>query len=82
MKRNALRIVAPAAPVPPLAERGRMLYAEDVQALFGTKPDGRPRKSREWVLEQFCREKRHRLGRDVYWWECDVQAWFDRERAA
>ncbi len=64
----------------PLAERGRIMYAEDIQALYGKRPDGKPRKSREWIHEHFAREHRHKDGRTIYWWETDALRWFDAQR--
>lgn len=75
---------APPAPVaaPPLAERGRMLSADDVLAMLPKKKSGEPSKSRYWVLNEFIPEKKHKLGRTPYWWEYDVVAYLDSERSA
>lgn len=62
---------------PPLAERGRMLSADDVLQLLPRKADGSPSKSRYWVLTQFLPEKRHKLGRTPYWWERDLITYLD-----
>jgi hypothetical protein len=48
---------------PPLAERGRMLSADDVLKMLPKKADGSPCKSRYWLLNCFLPEKRHELGR-------------------
>lgn len=56
-----------------LAERGRMLTADDIVALLPRKSDGKtPIKSRYWVMNDFLIEKRQKLGRTVFWWEADV----------
>lgn len=80
----ALRFAAPQkkAPSRPLADRGRMLYVRDIQEMFGKKPDGSYVKGIWWVRNSFAPEYRQKLGRDTYWWECDVQRWLDRESAA
>ena len=68
---------------PPLADRGRMLSADDVLALLPKKPDGRtPVKSRYWVLNYFLPDKKHKLGRDPYWWESEVVTWLDSTESA
>jgi hypothetical protein len=67
-------------PEVPLAERGRMLFVRDVQALFPTKPDGSPLKSAWWVKNNFAPAYKHRLGRDPYWWECDAVRWLDAQK--
>lgn len=67
-------------PLRPLAERGRIMYAEDIQTLYGATPAGKPRKSRNWIHEHFAPEDRHKEGRLIYWWECDVLAWMDKQR--
>ena len=72
----------PAPPPPPLAERGRMLSADDVVQLLPRKANGQPSKSRYWVMTQFLPEKRRKLGRTVYWWESEVVAALDEESAA
>jgi hypothetical protein len=68
-------------PARPLAERGRMLFVADVLALLPKRPNGKPVKSAWWVRTQFAPDKKHRLGRDPYWWECDVLDFLDREAA-
>lgn len=66
-----------------LAERGRMLSADDVVALLPKKADGvTPTKSRYWVINHFLVEKRQKLGRTVYWWESDVVEYLDSGAAA
>lgn len=65
-----------------LAERGRMLSTDDVLALLPKKPDGKPVKSRYWVINHFLVEKRQKLGRTVFWWECDVLEHLDSGAAA
>lgn len=72
-------------PVPrPLSERGRIMYAEDIQILYGKKPNGRWRRSIAWVHRNFAPEYRNKDGREVYWWETDVAIWMDshKENAA
>lgn len=63
----------------PLAERGRMLFVRDVQDLIGKKPDGTYRKSEWWVRNTFAPDKKKKLGRDPYWWECDLIEELDKE---
>lgn len=70
-----MRLSAPTQVATPLAERGRMLFVKDVVALL----DGR--KSAWWVRNKFAPDLKHKLGRDPYWWECDVQRWLDSEAA-
>lgn len=66
-----------------LAERGRMLSADDVVAMLPRKSDGTtPTKSRYWVINHFLVDKRQKLGRTVYWWECDVLEYLDSGAAA
>lgn len=67
-------------PPRPLQERGRIFYPEDVMGLYGNKPSGKPRKSRKWIVAHFAPAARHKDGKDVYWWEVDVLAWFDAQR--
>ncbi len=68
-----------AAPTP-LAERGRMLFVRDVQALFGQDEKGRWRKSDWWIRNRFAPESKRHLGRDPYWWEMDAVRWMDDQR--
>lgn len=79
-KREGLQ--APSAPHPPLAERGRMLSADDVLELLPRKAGGKPSKSRYWVMNQFLPQYRRKLGRTVYWWETDVVRHLDSEASA
>jgi len=65
-----------------LADRGRMLFIDDVVALLGKNADGTPRKPRHWVVRFFAPEFKHKLGRDPYWWEADVTVWLDQQGAA
>jgi hypothetical protein len=67
-------------PPRPLTERGRIWYAEDIQQLYGHRPDGKPRKTRAWIHAHFAPEARHKDGRAIYWWECDALAWWDAQR--
>ena len=69
----------------PLRDRGKILYAEDIRALYGRRPDGhRWRKSLKWVWANFAPEFRHKDGRTPWWWEADALRWMDdhRESAA
>lgn len=77
MPRTRTNAVGSIAPHPPLAERGRMLSADDVLQLLPRKADGSPSKSRYWVLTQFLPERKHHLGRTPYWWESDVIRFLD-----
>lgn len=70
----------------PLAERGRMLYAEDVQRMFGTVTTGegaarkeKPRRSLWWVRNMFAPDDRQYLGRTPFWWENDAVRWIDQQ---
>lgn len=73
-------------PQRPLAERGKVLFVEDIQALYGRHPIDHPtapgqwRKSRKWVFGNFAPDVRHKDGRDVWWWETDALAWMDTQR--
>lgn len=66
MGKGRLRIEAPTKHVVPLAERGRMMFVNDVFELL------RGAKSKWWIRTSFATEYRQKLGRDPYWWECDV----------
>jgi hypothetical protein len=70
-----MRLTAPKQEAKPLAERGRMLFVPDVVDLL------RGKKSAWWVRNKFAPEKKHKLGRDPYWWECDALAALDEEAA-
>ncbi len=72
---RAMRLTASKEKAKPLAERGRMLFVPDVVALLNGK------KSAWWVRNKFAPEKKHKLGRDPYWWECDALAALDSEAA-
>lgn len=72
----------PAAPHPPLAERGRMLSVDDVLQLLPRKATGEPTKSRYWVLTAFLPERKHHLGRTPWWWENEVRDYLDSTLAA
>lgn len=65
------RLTAQTRETKPLAERGRMLFVDDVVQLLGG------RKSAWWVRNRFAPDKKHKLGRDPYWWECDCTEWLD-----
>ena len=72
-----LRIVEPRS----LEERGPILYAEDIQRMMGTKPDGKtPRRSIKWIWAHFAPEYRHKDGKTPFWFEADVCRWFDQQR--
>lgn len=70
-----MRLAAPKQEAKPLAERGKMLFVDDVVALL------KNRKSAWWVRNRFAPEKKHKLGRDPYWWESDVVAFLDQDAA-
>lgn len=61
-----------------LEERGKILYAEDIQALYGSRPNGKPRKSLKWIWAHFAPEFRHKDGKTPYWWEHDALRWWDQ----
>lgn len=69
------RLLAQKREVKPLAERGRMLFVPDVVALLHGK------KSAWWVRNRFAPEKKHKLGRDPFWWECDALEALDEDAA-
>jgi hypothetical protein len=69
------RLVAQKREAKPLAERGRMLFVADVVQLL------QGRKSEWWVRNRFAQDKKHKLGRDPYWWECDALAALDEDAA-
>lgn len=64
----------------PLEARGRILYAEDIQKLYGVKPDGHARKSVKWIWAHFAPAYRHKDGKTPFWFEADVCRWFDEQR--
>jgi hypothetical protein len=65
------------APAPrPIEERGRVLYAEDVQELLAS---GGRRVSRWWVNHHFAPESCFKVGRANAWWEKDALAWLDSQ---
>lgn len=72
---RASRLTASKTEVKPLAERGRMLFVPDVVQLLQGK------KSEWWVRNRFAPEKKHKLGRDPYWWETDALAALDEDAA-
>jgi hypothetical protein len=67
-------------PPRPLAERGRILYAEDIQVIYGKRPDGSWRKSLRWIWREFAPEYRCKDGRTPFWWETEVLTWLDQQR--
>jgi hypothetical protein len=69
------RLVAQKREVKPLAERGRMLFVADVVKLL------QGRKSEWWVRNRFAPDKKHKLGRDPYWWESDALEALDADAA-
>ena len=73
---RAMRLTAPQSEPKPLAERGRMLFVPDVVALLQGK------KSAWWVRNRFAPDKKHKLGRDPYWWESQISEWLDQEGVA
>lgn len=89
MPRPARVYLTPAPPpaVVPIAERGRILYVEDVQERLGRFPEGHARAgqyrfSRWWVLHNVATDRKLTLGREVGWWECDITAWLDSRMEA
>lgn len=48
-----------------------MFFVPDVVALL-TRADGTPLRSEWWVRNSFAPDKKHKLGRQSFWWECDV----------
>lgn len=58
----------------------RMLYVEDIQELYGRKPDGNWRKSSWWVRHEFCQQHKKKAGRDCYWFESDALAFIEAGR--
>jgi hypothetical protein len=71
VRSNAAMKLEPKEETVPLAERGRIMYVEDVQKLTG--------KSRWWVLNSFAPDKKRHMGRTPYWWEKDVVDALDSE---
>ena len=67
-----MKVVAGKSAPRPLAERGRMMFVADVQALFGKDAAGEWRRSEWWVRTQFAQDRKRYLGRTPYWWEADV----------
>lgn len=74
---GALQLVVEA----PRADRGKLLSIDDVIALFPTRPDGKPSRSRWWVTHYFCPGGKKKLGQQCYWWEGDALAWIDSQTA-
>jgi len=64
-----------------LAERGKLMSVEDIQKIYGKDDAGNYRKSRWWITHKFAQESKIKDGRDVYWWEKDVVAYFDAKAA-
>ena len=81
--RHHPRVIRPTgvSPIDPGADRGRMLFVDDIQAIFGTKPDGKPRKTAWWVTHKFAPEFKRKAGRDCFWYEAEARAWIDAQRA-
>lgn len=48
-----------------------MLFVPDVLEMLNGK------KGIWWVRNRFAPDKKHKLGRDPYWWESDVRDWLD-----
>jgi hypothetical protein len=69
-----------AKPPRSLEERGRILYAEDIRELYGTRRNGKPRKSLKWIWAHFAPEHRHKDGKTPFWFQADVERWFDEQR--
>lgn len=72
-------LVEPATPRP-LEERGRILYAVDIQEIYGKDPEGRWRRSVPWIHANVAPESRHKDGKTPWWWEVDVLRWLDQQR--
>ena len=60
--------------LPQPINKGRILFAEDVVALYFTR-QGKPFRSRAWVLANFAPEHKRRLGRDPFWYENESAEW-------
>ena len=56
--------------------KGRILFAEDVVAIYFTR-QGKPFRSRAWVLAHFAPEHKRRLGRNPFWYSTEADAWMD-----
>lgn len=70
-ERDPMRLVVPSPP----ANRGRLLYVEDVrQELLGG------RKSASWVRHHFAPEFKHKLGRDDFWYDDEAHEWLRSRR--
>jgi hypothetical protein len=60
---------------PALADRGRLLFAEDVsREIFGG------RKSVWWVTHNLPKDGRLKVGRHVAWFENDIRTWLETRR--
>lgn len=64
------------APRPKLADRGRLIGAEEVRNMLPTRASGK-KVSRWWVNHTFLPAKRVKVGRMNAWWESDILAALD-----
>lgn len=82
-KPRHLTVEKPDAPAS-LAERGRILYAEDIQELYGRQPRGpragKWRRSLQWIWANFAPQYRHKDGKTPFWFERDALQWLDEQR--
>ena len=61
---------------PPAQSRGRLLYVEDLETdIF------RGRKSAWWIRHNVAPDRKIKIGRDCAWYEQDVYAWLESQRA-
>ena len=75
MKRAAALTLMPAVSVPAVpGARGKLLTVAAVMELL-------PEKSRWWITQRFCLEKKLKLGRTCYWHELDAWEWIDAQKA-
>jgi hypothetical protein len=67
-----------------LADFGRILYAEDIQVLYGKHSRG-PRKGKwrhslQWIWANVAPTYRQKHGKTPYWFEADVIRWMKAQR--
>lgn len=72
-QRASLALHVPAAD--PRA-KGRMLSPEDIIAIHPPGKGGK-KPSRWTIMNTFLQDKKRKTGRNVWWWESDVLAYFD-----
>lgn len=80
-RRDDMRLMAPSTPAPAPVDRGRMLTADDVREILPPMKGGK-KLSRKTIITSFLPEKRRKIGRLVFWFERDIDAYLSGESHA